>query len=112
MHSFIPWDKRGRLYRLLFTLPLFLLILACGGTTPTKPAPAPTGQAEPPEPGGGTTPTQPAPAASIPAEPLAPGDTTRSLVYAGIERSYVLHIPSGYDGTQATPLVLAAAYKY
>ena len=129
MHSFNPWDNRGRLNRLFFSLPLFLLLLACGGTAVTSPAPAPTGQTESPEPGGGTVFTQPAPAATgqaespepdggatltqsapaatLPTEQLEPGDSRRSLVYAGIERTYILHIPTGYDGTHATPLVLA-----
>jgi polyhydroxybutyrate depolymerase len=118
MDAFIRCDNRGRLKRLLFMLPFFLLIMACGGTALTQPAPAPTGQAVSTEPVGGTTPSQPAPAATIqavPTEPaatihpeaLAAGDTTRSLVYAGSERTYVLHIPSGYDGTHPTALVLA-----
>ena len=37
----------------------------------------------------------------------ASGDTTRSLVHDGIERTYLLHIPPGYDATRPTPLVLA-----
>ncbi len=72
--------------RLLFTIPLFLLILACGQTTPTLPATFPPNQTEP---------------------SLQPGDSTRSLVHAGIERTYLLHIPPGYDATRPTPLVLA-----
>jgi polyhydroxybutyrate depolymerase len=40
-------------------------------------------------------------------EALEPGDTTRSLTYAGIERTYVLHIPPGYDPARPAPLVLA-----
>jgi polyhydroxybutyrate depolymerase len=107
MHSFIPWVNRGRLIRLLLALPLFLLIIACGRTARTQPAPAPTGQVVSTEPVGGMTPTQPAPAPTIQTEQLEPGDTTRSLVYAGIERTYILHIPTGYDGTHPTPLVLA-----
>lgn len=107
MHSFIPWDNRGRLIRILFTLPLFLLILACGGRALPQPVPAATVLAESAEMGGGLTLTQSAPAVPIHNEQLEPGDTTRSLVYAGIERSYVLHIPTGYNGRHPTPLVLA-----
>lgn len=70
---------------LLFTISLFLMISACGGRTPAQQTTTPVGQTE----------------------TLKPGDTTRSLVYAGIERKYVLHIPSGYDATRPTPLVLA-----
>jgi polyhydroxybutyrate depolymerase len=66
-------------------MPLFLLILACGGTTPTQQVTAPVGQTESP----------------------GPGDMTRSIVYAGVERTYLLHIPASYDAARATPLVLA-----
>lgn len=34
------------------------------------------------------------------------GDTTRTLVFDGIERSYILHIPPSYNGSQALALVL------
>ena len=37
---------------------------------------------------------------------LAPGDTTRRLVHDGRERSYVVHVPPGYDPAQPVPLVL------
>ena len=52
------------------------------------------------------------PAAVQPAEvpagaPLGPGDTTRTLTFDGIERQYILHVPSGYDAGRPTPLVLA-----
>jgi len=87
-------DCPGRLNRLLFTVPLCLLIVACGRATPAQKTPAPVGQTQPPAP---VTQTQ----------PLAPGDSTRSLVFAGIERTYVLHIPTGYDAARPTPLVLA-----
>ncbi len=40
-------------------------------------------------------------------EPLPVGDTEHTMVYAGVERSYVLHIPPGYDPSQPTALVLA-----
>ena len=85
MHSFNAHDCWSGLIRLLFTIPLCLLISACGGRTPIQQPTAPVGQT-------GT---------------LKPGDTTRSLVFAGIERTYVLHIPAGYDATRPTPLVLA-----
>ena len=85
MYSFNSRDCPGRLIRLLFTIPLVLLMLACGGRTPAQQATAPVGQTE----------------------TLKPGDTTRALVYARIERKYVLHIPAGYDATRPTPLVLA-----
>ncbi len=36
----------------------------------------------------------------------ASGDTTRTLTVNGIERSYVIHVPSSYDGSQPVPLVM------
>jgi polyhydroxybutyrate depolymerase len=81
-----------RLHRSLFVIPILLVILACGKTDPTQ------------------VPIQGSTQASAPAgqtEPLEEGDTTRSLVYAGIERTYILHIPPGTDPTRQMPLVLA-----
>jgi polyhydroxybutyrate depolymerase len=42
----------------------------------------------------------------LPAD-LAAGDNARSLVYAGIERKYILHIPPGFENSRPVPLVLA-----
>lgn len=39
-------------------------------------------------------------------ESLVPGDTTRTLTHDGRERSYIVHIPLGYDPDQPTPVVL------
>jgi polyhydroxybutyrate depolymerase len=36
-----------------------------------------------------------------------PGDTDGSITVDGLERTYLLHVPSGYDGSHALPLVLA-----
>lgn len=42
-----------------------------------------------------------------PAVPLAPGtNTTRTITVDGTSRSYVLHVPSTYDGSRAVPLVV------
>jgi polyhydroxybutyrate depolymerase len=38
---------------------------------------------------------------------LSPGDHTLSLIHNGVERSYILHIPPGFDNFQPVPLVLA-----
>ena len=38
---------------------------------------------------------------------LAPGDNERSLVFAGVARKYILHIPPGFDNSRPVPLVLA-----
>ena len=80
LHAPMGWHRR-----LLFAIPLLLLIAACGRATSAPPqVTAPVGQT-------GT---------------FKPGDTTRSMVYAGIERKYILHIPAGYDAARPTPLVL------
>lgn len=44
-------------------------------------------------------------AACAPARPHAPGDTTDTIQSGGTTRSYILHVPSSYDGTRAVPLV-------
>jgi polyhydroxybutyrate depolymerase len=38
--------------------------------------------------------------------PLQSGDTTYPLTHDGIERTYVVHVPSSYDGKSSIPLVL------
>jgi polyhydroxybutyrate depolymerase len=40
-----------------------------------------------------------------PARPHAPGTSTVTLQAGGTSRSYLLHIPPGYDGTKPLPLV-------
>ncbi len=82
MHSF----NSGELARLLFTIPFAMLLIACGGRQPAQPAPVPT---------------------VAQAKPVVTGDATGSLVYGGIKREYVLHLPPGYDAARPTPLVLA-----
>jgi polyhydroxybutyrate depolymerase len=37
---------------------------------------------------------------------IVPGDTSRTIVVGGVTRSYVLHVPSSYDGNEQVPLVL------
>ncbi len=39
--------------------------------------------------------------------PISPGDHTRTLHIDGRERTCLLHVPTGYDASQPTPLVLA-----
>lgn len=55
---------------------------------------------------GQTAPSLTPPAANQTSGTLSPGDTARSLPYGREERTYVLHIPSVYDSSRATPLVL------
>jgi polyhydroxybutyrate depolymerase len=48
---------------------------------------------------GDTTPT--------PSAQLAPGDPTQSFVFAGRERTYIVHLPPAITANQALPLVIA-----
>jgi polyhydroxybutyrate depolymerase len=44
---------------------------------------------------------------TITADPLKPGDHTRSIDVDKRTRSYIVHLPPGYDGIKAVPVVLA-----
>jgi polyhydroxybutyrate depolymerase len=44
--------------------------------------------------------------ASCPSPVLPPGDRSLTLQVGSVSRSYVLHVPSTYDGSRAVPLVL------
>ena len=55
----------------------------------------------------GTAATQTPPSAGQTDEPLPTGDVEVTLIYAGVKRSYVLHIPPGHDASRPVPLVLA-----
>ena len=46
------------------------------------------------------------PAAAQP-DPLGPGDHTRSLMMGEQKRSYLIHVPKGYDPKKPAPVVLA-----
>jgi polyhydroxybutyrate depolymerase len=85
MHYFNSHNCSKGIFISLYVIPLLFSLLSCGVRTPAPQATVPVNQ----------TVTQ------------RPGDTTRSLVFAGIERKYVLHIPKAYDATRPTPLVLA-----
>ncbi|MFZ5808091.1 MAG: alpha/beta hydrolase family esterase [Chloroflexota bacterium] len=52
---------------------------------------------------GSLPPASPEPASTSP--PV--GDSEHKLIYAGVERSYVVHVPSSYDPARPTALVLA-----
>jgi polyhydroxybutyrate depolymerase len=85
-----------------FCLASLLLITAsaCGRTTTSQTVPSQTEPAQ-------TAPNQKtSPGSELQAD-LTPGDNSRSLVYAGVERPYILHIPPGFDNSQPVPLVLA-----
>jgi polyhydroxybutyrate depolymerase len=47
-----------------------------------------------------------APPITCPMVALQPGNTTRTIQVAGMNRSYVLHVPSAYDGSKPVPLLL------
>lgn len=68
----------------LFLWMLLIAALACGKTTVAQPPPTEATSLSPPV-----------------------GDSEHRLVYAGVERSYVLHIPPGYNASQPIALVLA-----
>jgi polyhydroxybutyrate depolymerase len=54
------------------------------------------------------SPGTPPPVSPEPASTSPPvGDSEHKLIYAGVERSYVVHVPSSYDPTQPAALVLA-----
>jgi polyhydroxybutyrate depolymerase len=41
-----------------------------------------------------------------PSPALQPGDGTQMVQVGGVDRSYVLHVPSAYDGSRPVPLIL------
>lgn len=43
---------------------------------------------------------------SCPTPSLASGDSTKMITVGGLNREYILHVPSAYKGTSATPLVI------
>jgi polyhydroxybutyrate depolymerase len=67
------------------------------GTTPAStasgPAPAPSEVTEPPE-------------VTCPTEKLAPGQQTRMIETGGKTRSFILYVPTSYQGDGAVPLLL------
>lgn len=45
------------------------------------------------------------PTTCTPARTAAPGQTTATFTFGGVDRSYVLYLPPGYDGRRRLPLV-------
>lgn len=82
----------------LFAIITLSAVLACGKTAPAAPI-----QIEGPK-ATATLQAQPSPMTH---EVFPPGDSTRSISYGGVERTYLLHVPGAYDGTRPVPLVLA-----
>jgi polyhydroxybutyrate depolymerase len=83
-------------------LAVALSVLGLGACDRDRPRPAASTK--------GTTTTEAkakakAPASCTPARPAAAGQTTGTLAFGGIDRSYVLRVPPGYTGTTPVPLV-------
>ena len=55
---------------------------------------------------GGSTSTGGTSAASCPSPALTPGNLKHTIQFGGKSREYVLHVPSGYAGTKAVPLLV------
>ncbi|HEX5479453.1 MAG TPA: PHB depolymerase family esterase [Dehalococcoidia bacterium] len=53
-----------------------------------------------------TVAAQTASAGCSPARPHASGDSNGTLQSGGLERTYILHVPAGYDGSKPAPVVL------
>jgi len=54
-----------------------------------------------------STTKEPPPAAQTQPATLGPGDHTRSLMIGELKRTYLVHVPQGYDPKLPTPIVLA-----
>ena len=52
----------------------------------------------------------PAVGAAEESTPETDRDYTATLTWAGFERTYPVHVPASYDGTQAVPLVVGLHY--
>lgn len=85
--------------RLLLALcgALVVFAVACGGSDSKPGAGAPAGTVTP----------SPGAQGCSPARAYTAGDSDQALTSGGIARTYVLHIPTGYDGATRVPVVLA-----
>jgi len=87
----------SRHYRLAPLTAIAILALACSRADLVA-------ITEPPISNGGA-PSEPPPA-SCAATPLKVGDTTQTLRVGSVNRSFVLHVPTTYDGTRPVPLIV------
>ena len=55
---------------------------------------------------GATPEARPAPVPCAASRPLPAGTTTQTIESGGRERSFLLHVPPGYDGTTRAPVVV------
>lgn len=74
------------------------LAIACSGSDGDEPAPPGT-------PSAGTSTI--ATVGCAPALPRAEGVSRETLMIGGVERSYLVRVPPGYDGSSRVPLILA-----
>lgn len=90
--------------RLLACFMALICSVACSTSTtsPTVPAPAPAPTLAGPT---ASPPTAPAAETAALAKVVPPGTYTETIPSGGINRQYIIHVPSGYDGTRALPLV-------
>jgi len=56
--------------------------------------------------GNGTAGEQSVQPVTCPSPTLSAGDTSRTVEVGSVSRSYVLHVPSAYDGSEPVPLVV------
>ena len=92
---------------------MLLALFACAPAPAAQtPPPLPTTAASVPptaspvQPSGQPTLVAPAAILATPTPPAAkPGEYENSIVVGGETRDYILHIPPGYDGSKAVPLV-------
>jgi polyhydroxybutyrate depolymerase len=56
--------------------------------------------------GGGETTTPPPPAGCPASATLRAGDTTKTITVDGVQRTFLVHAPPGYDSSTAVPVVL------
>jgi polyhydroxybutyrate depolymerase len=73
-----------------------------GGTSPTGGRGGSAGSTG----SGGATASGGTAAVSCPSTALAVGDSTRTIQSGGSKRTYVLHVPTGYTGSKAVPLLV------
>ena len=98
-------SKRGRA-RSCGAFALHALVALCAVSVVGAAGAAAEPASPPPPPPEEKVESPAAPAATQPG-PLTPGDHRRTLTVDGRRRSYLVHVPPGYDGSAPTPVVLA-----
>lgn len=92
-----------RRYWFVSSMAIALAIIACVvlPAPATHPAPTPPDTQDPENvpPGSAAAPN------AMPEGTIRPGDYNRTIRSGGMARTYILHVPSGYDGSRPLPLV-------